>query len=167
MRKIDVFEAFNLLGSGAIAPERVKFIDVEVDEESVPNTTITSILYYHDGAWYLEIEKYASGGSFSEEEEKPYASNLEELKRWLPQFEYAVIEDKLFVVRDQYGYVISAGGNELSTNQIKWLFGLDSDASLEYASGSWGWETETDWCDCGDLDCRPRVRNDGEKYCEK
>lgn len=167
MKTLDVFEAFNLLGSGAIAPERVKFIDTEIDNESVPTTSITSILFYHDGAWYMEVETYASGGSFSEEEEEPYASNLEELKRWLPQFEYAVIEDKLFVVRDQYGYVLSSGVNELSANQIKWLFGLDSEASLEYASGTWGWETEANWCDCGDLDCRARARNGEEKFCEK
>ena len=68
---------------------------------------------------------------------------------------------KGFIVRDRWGYVVSQSTRELTTQELLDLSGFADDANLEYSPLSWGWEDESDWCECGDLDCRARTSNGG------
>ena len=68
---------------------------------------------------------------------------------------------KKFIVRDKWGYCISETDVELDESELKSLSGLTQEADLCYSNLNWNWESEIDWCGCGDVDCLARQSNGG------
>ncbi len=68
---------------------------------------------------------------------------------------------RFFVVRDRWGYVISKTENELTRQELLDLSCLADEANLNHSTNTWCWETEADWCPCGDPDCYARTGNGG------
>ena len=50
-------------------------------------------------------------------------------------------KEKVFVVRDCYGYILAEYDERPDDEVIKKCFNLAAEASLDFARGGWGWET--------------------------